>query len=375
MSDFLRQRMTATPAMITIWDDRSTLRHALAFEGALAECQAAQGIIPVRAAQQIIAAVRSMPVDPAALAEEVAHAGTLAIPLVRRLREAVGEGAAEHVHRGATSQDLADTVLALQLCGSGALLHADVIRMTSALAPLAHRYAALPAVGRTLLQDALPIGLGLRFAQWHAGIASAARQLRAAISRGARVQLGGPVGTRAGLGPVADRVAERLGLPCAAPWHARRGGTAAIGAALGILIGTVGKMARDISLLAQPAIGEVHEPAIAGRGGSSAMAHKRNPTGCQAALAATARAPGMVAAVIAAMPGEEERGLGGWPAEASLLADLCLIASGALAAMATVAEGLEIDEAAVARNLAVAGIGDDVGDSAALVAQLLAEDS
>ena len=131
-------------------------------------------------------------------------------------------------------------------------------------------------------------------------------------------------------------------------------------------------MARDVALLSQNSVGEAREPAIAGRGGSSAMAHKRNPTGCQVALAAATRAPGLVAGILAGLPQEEERGLGGWQAEGPALADLILLAAGSLDAMATVAEGLEIDEAAIARNLAQADVGTDIGESAAITAALIA---
>ena len=176
---------------------------------------------------------------------------------------------------------------------------------------------------------------------------------------------------RAGLGgkggAVAARLAAALDLPDAAPWHARRGGIAGTATALAIVVGALGKMARDVSLLAQNGIGEACEPAIPGRGGSSAMAHKRNPTGCQIALSAALRAPGLVAGILAGLPAEQERGLGGWQAEGPAVAELFLLAAGAAEAMATVAEGLEIDEAAIARNLAAAGVGTDIGESAALV--------
>jgi len=131
-------------------------------------------------------------------------------------------------------------------------------------------------------------------------------------------------------------------------------------------------MARDISLLSQNAIDEVREPAKPGRGGSSVMAHKRNPTGCQIALAATYRAPGLAAGILAGLPAEQERGLGGWQAEMPALADLFLIAGGSAQAMAEVAEGLEVDQAAISRNLAAASVGRDLGESVALIKALLA---
>lgn len=138
-----------------------------------------------------------------------------------------------------------------------------------------------------------------------------------------------------------------------------------------MLIGAFGKLARDVSLLAQNAIGEAQEPVIAGRGGSSAMAHKRNPTGCQVALSAATRAPGLVASLLAGLPQEQERGLGGWQAEGPVLAELFLLASGSATAMAVVAERLDVDADAVARNRDAAGMGEDMGESAAIIAELL----
>ncbi len=376
MTDLLRTRPASTPAMLALFDDAATIRHALAFEAALARAEAAEGLIPGETGGAIVAACSGLVIDPAALAEEAALAGTLAIPLVKRLRAAVGGEAGAAVHEGATSQDVADTVLMLQVKAGVTLLAIDLDRICAALYALAGRHAATPAIGRTLLQDAMPLGFGLRLAQAAAGIDNAARRLDAEVAANAKLQFGGAAGTRAGLDGKGDAIAramaDELGLAAGVPWQARRVGVAAIAAALGIVIGALGKFARDVSLLAQNAIGEAREPAIAGRGGSSAMAHKRNPTGCQVALSAAIRAPGLVATILGGLPQEEERGLGGWQAEGPALADLFLLASGSAAAMATVAGGLEIDEAAIARNLAAADVGSDIGESEAIVAAILA---
>jgi 3-carboxy-cis,cis-muconate cycloisomerase len=376
VTDLLRTRPVATPAMLALFDDAATIAHALAFETALARAEAAEGLIDGASAEAIARACETIAIDPAALADDAALAGTLAIPLVARLRAAVGGDAAALVHRGATSQDLADTIMAMQLRRAAASLAGDLARIDAGLTALAERHAAMPAIGRTLLQDALPIGFGLRIAHWRAGIVEPAARVEREVGAHARLQFGGAAGTRAGLdgrgAAVAARMAALLDLAPAEPWHARRGGVAGIAGAVAILVGALAKMARDVSLLAQNAVGEAREPVVAGRGGSSAMAHKRNPTGCQVALSAAARAPGLAASVIGGMAQEEERGLGGWQAEGPVLADLFLLAGGSAAAMAIVAEGLEVDEAAIARNLDAAGVGDDIGESAALTAALLA---
>ncbi|CAN5189254.1 3-carboxy-cis,cis-muconate cycloisomerase [soil metagenome] len=375
MSDLLRLRPAATPAMMAVYDDHAVIAHALAFEAALARAQAHEGVVEADAAEAIAATCAGLAIDPVDLAGESALAGTLAIPLVKRLRAALPHAFAPFAHKGATSQDVADTVMMLQAKAATDLVVIDLDRITTALAMLGQNHAATPAIGRTLLQDALPIGFGLRIAQWQAGIAQATARLRRDIADHACLQLGGAAGTRAGMdgkgAAIAARMAQSLGLADAPPWQARRIGVAAIASSLAIVIGALAKMARDISLLAQNAVGEAREPAIAGRGGSSAMAHKRNPTGCQVSLAANARASGLAAGILSSMAQEEERGIGGWQAEGPALVDLFLLASGSAAALVPVAEGLEIDTSAIARNLAAADTGSDIGESAALVAALL----
>lgn len=375
MSEFLRLRPAATTAMLALFDDEATIRHALAFEAALARALVAEGLIPVEAAERIVEACNTLRVQPADLADEVSLAGTLAIPLVKRLRAELPSHMAVYAHKGATSQDLADTVLMIQVKQASALLLTDIGRIIDALAGLAARYIGTPTIGRTLLQDALPISQGLRFAQWRAGLVESAERIDREVSLHACLQFGGAVGTRADLSgrgkAIASHMAALLELPAGEPWHARRSGIAGIAAAIGIVVGALGKIARDISLLAQNRIDEVREPVIAGRGGSSAMAHKRNPTGCQTALAAATRSPGLVATVLTGLPAEQERGLGGWQAEGPVLAEIFQLAAASAAAMADVVEGLDINDAAILANLEAAGVGTDIGESAAIAATLL----
>jgi 3-carboxy-cis,cis-muconate cycloisomerase len=349
-------RMASTPEILACFDDEALVRDALAFERALAAALAEHGVIAAAAAAAITHACDGF--DAAGLGDEAAHAGTLAIPLVARLRAAVPPEHAAAVHLGATSQDVADTVLVLQIAQAMPLVDRALDALGDALAVVARDHAATPALGRTLLQPAELITFGMRAAIWLLGIDAAQARLDREHGAARQIQLGGAVGSLSALGAAGPAVratlAARLGLVAAPSWHSRRDSIAGLGAALGIAIGALGKLARDVSLLMQRELAEVAEPAIAGRGGSSAMPGKRNPAGCQVALSAAIRAPGLVATLLAAMPQELERGLGGWQAEAPVIAELFALAHGAAHAMQIVAEGLEIDAAAITAHTAAA---------------------
>ena len=379
MASLIRDLAASSPEMLAVFDDAALVRAALAFEAALARAEAAEGLIPTAHAEAIVEACAE-PVDIEALAAEAAHAGTLAIPLVARLRETIAgtdAEAAKSAHKGATSQDVADTALCLQGKAAMVLIERDGVALLAALRRLAETHAATPMLGRTLLQGALPITFGLKAANWRLGVGVALQRLGAEAADGLALQFGGATGALHGLDgkgeAVAKAMAAELGLHLPPiPWQARRDAVAGLGSALAILIGAVGKVARDVSLLAQGEVAEAFEPRVEGRGGSSAMAHKRNPTGCQVALAAAIRAPHLAATLIAALPQEHERGLGGWQAEGPVLAELFKLAHGALSAMAPVIEGLEVDAEAMARNLAAAGVGADTGEAEAMTARALA---
>lgn len=369
MSRLIRDLAGGSAQMLEAFSDQAFVKHALAFEAALAEAQAEVDLLTKDEAARIAIACAQLPLDVETLALEASRAGTLAIPLVQHLRHALGDEAlAKKLHWGATSQDVADTALMLQAKTGDELIKRELRRIQAALAALAERTAAAPMIGRTLLQDAVPITFGLKATNWLLGIDDAASRLVRESEETLALQFGGAAGTRAGLAgkgaEIAAHMARKLKLASpVAPWHARRGKLAGLAAALGIVTGAAAKVARDISLLSQNAIGEVFEPSMPGRGGSSIMAHKRNATGCQIVLSAAIRVPGLVATILAATAQEQERGLGGWQAEGPVLADLFLLTHGALVALAPVIEGLEVDTARMAKNLAKAGIGTDTGES------------
>jgi 3-carboxy-cis,cis-muconate cycloisomerase len=338
--------------------DGAWLRAMLDVEAALARACAAEGLIPEQSAVQIAAACVPERFDLAALAAEAADHATPVVGLVTALRAAVPEPARGHVHAGATSQDVLDTALMLLADRALGPLLADAAAGADAAARLAdaHRMTAMP--GRTLLQQALPVSFGLRAANWTVGIDSARARLQQIRATELAVQMGGPVGAR---GPaVAARVAAGLGLAePVMPWHAIRVRPAVLAGALGSLAGVLGKVARDCTLLAQQEVGEAGEGGDPNRGGSSAMAHKRNPVAAVSVLACIKRVPGLVATVLASMEQEHERAAGAWQAEWGVHTELLRLVGSAASWAHELLEHLQIDPQRMSENLqwlAAAGV-------------------
>jgi 3-carboxy-cis,cis-muconate cycloisomerase len=291
------------------------------------------------------------------LAADGALAGTIVIPLVKWLKAAVPEQA-RFVHFGGTSQDIIDTALVLQLRAGVLILQSDLGLMARAAAALAQTHAATKIAGRTLLQTALPTTFGLKAASWLAAIDDSRRAILHATQEALRLQCGGATGTLDVPGEQAPEFLRAFGaalsLPVpVVPWHTSRAPLARLAAAIAAAVGVAGKIGTDIALLMQPEINEAAEPAAPGRGGSSAMAHKRNPTLSIAARAAAARMPGYVATLLGCQDQEHERAAGAWQAEAATWPALMLCASGGLAAMAEALAGLEVFPARMAENLAL----------------------
>ena len=348
-----------TEAMQAAFSDRARLQGMLDFEAALARVEARLGVVPAGAADVIASHCRAELYDIDALARAAALAGNTAIPLVKALTARVARAdaeAARYVHWGATSQDAMDTGLVLQLRAAFTALEQDLERLAAALARLAELHRRTPMAGRTWLQQAAPITFGLKAAGWLSALERDRERLRAARARALVLQLGGAVGTLAALGEqgmaVAAAIAEELDLALPeCPWHGQRDRMAETAAALGLLTGGLGKMARDVSLMAQTEVGEVAEPQAPGRGGSSTLPHKRNPVGSAVMLAAAARVPGLVATMLTGMVQEHERGLGGWHAEWNTLPEIFRASAGAAAQAAQVMAGLEVDAARMRANL------------------------
>ena len=349
-----------TDAMRGIFSDRRRLQGMLDFEAALARALARAGVAPESAVEPIVAQCNANNFALDVLAREAALAGNLAIPLVKALTAAVAKSdpkAAGFVHWGATSQDAIDTGLVLQLRDALDLMQRELLQFSSTLARVAEKYQATLLAGRTWLQQANPVTLGLKVAGWLDAIHRHQARIAHARNEVLTLQFGGAVGTLAALGEKGPAVAAalasdlKLKLP-SIPWHTHRDRFAEVATALGVLAGTLGKIARDISLLAQTEIGEVLEPAESGRGGSSTLPHKRNPVGSAIVLAAAIRVPALVSVMLTAMVQEHERGLGGWHAEWETLPEIFLLAAGALVHMVHVVDGLEVYEEHMMHNLA-----------------------
>ena len=306
-------------------------------------------LAPLAAADELAEALSSghLVLDLDELGRATGEQGTPVPGLLRALRLQLSDTASANLHKGATSQDVIDT--AMMLVSRRALEHtiADLGGAADACADLAQRHRDTIAPGRTLLQQALPVTFGLKAAIWLSGLDGALAELRGVRDHELAVQFGGAVGTLASLGDrgldVAAGLAQRLDLRMPdMPWHTVRLRPARIAAALGATLGVLGKIGRDVALLAQSEVVEVSEGGGEGRGGSSTMPHKRNPVGAIGLLACAERAPGLVATMLAAMIQEHERGAGGWQAEWETMLELLRLTGSGAAIARELLAGLDV---------------------------------
>jgi 3-carboxy-cis,cis-muconate cycloisomerase len=346
-------------AVCGTFSETALLQRMLDFEAALARAEALLGMIPARAAEAIAAQCRVENLEAHALALAAADAGNLAIPLVKQLTQRVQQvapEAASYVHWGATSQDVIDTALVLQLRDALAEIERATAELCRQLSELASKHRATPMAARTWMQQAVPTTFGVKAAGWLDAMVRHRERLAELRPRLLVVQLGGAAGTLAALGArglaVAEALARELKLARPEiPWHTQRDRMAEAGTVLALCVGSLGKMARDIALLSQTEIAEVTEASKAGKGGSSTMPHKQNPVGCAVILAASERMPGLAATLLHAMPQEQERGLGNWHAEWETVPQICRLASGALTRAVELIRGLEVHPEAMLANL------------------------
>ncbi len=345
-----------SPAFAELFSDRALLQAMLDFQSGLARAEADCGVIPGDCVESISKACHANLYDIDEIGRQAALAGNPAIPLVKALTGEVSGDAARFVHWGATSQDVMDSALMLLARSGLTQIAADLTGAIEAAISLAEKHNGTILAGRTLMQQALPITFAAKVSVWLSGLVAARRRVRQLAGENLAVQFAGAVGTLAALGEdgpaVRATLAKTLNLPDpGGPWHTERARIADIACGLGLLSGSVSKIATDVMLLMQSEVGEAAEPAGPGRGGSSTMPHKRNPVAAAAIRANHRRIVGLVPTMLMIMEHEHERGLGAWAAEWETFRDVFRLAGGSAALIGQTVAGLEINEAAMADNL------------------------
>ena len=327
----LLSALAGDPEVEAAFTDVAELAAMLRFEAALAEAEAAAGLIPPEAAARIAEACAAFAPDWPALRAGLARDGVVVPELVRQLRAAVGPPHAGSLHRGATSQDVIDTGLVLRLAPVLDLLDGRLDALDAALAALSARDGAAPLMAQTRMQRALPFTAADKVDTWRGPIPRHRARLADLRPRLLRLQLGGPVGTRAELGGAAEAVAAgmagRLGLADAPAWHTQRDGIAEFGAWLALVAGGLGKLGQDVALMVQNEVGTVR---LAGGGTSSAMAHKANPVPAELLVALARHVAGLSGTLASALVHENERSGAAWTLEWLVLPQMVMAAGAAL---------------------------------------------
>jgi 3-carboxy-cis,cis-muconate cycloisomerase len=349
-----------TDAMRATMGERAFLQRMLDFEAALARAQSKLGIVPPAAATAITEAASVDKLDFAELAEATRNTGYPVVGLVKQLTAASGPDAGRWTHWGATTQDVMDTAVVLQMRQGFALIRSELLELNGALAALAKRHRGTIMAGRTHLQHALPVTFGYKVAVWLSPLIAMVERLDQLRPRVERLEFGGAAGTLASLGTqgiaVQRELARELGLACPdIPWHVARDGFAEAINFLGLVCGSLSKIATDVILLMQTEVAEVNEPHVFGRGGSSTMPQKRNPISCEYIIAQSRGVHALVPQMLAAMAQDLERGTGPWQAELLAIGQAFNLTHGALAQARFLAEGMVVDPARMLKNLAATG--------------------
>jgi len=349
-----------TAEMRALFSDVTQLQLMLDVECALARAEAKLGLVPQQVAETISKAAQVENLRIERIAAGTRETGVPVPALVTEIGRVAGEQAARYIHLGATTQDILDTALVLQMRRALEYLRRDLVALARTLATRASEYRDTPMAGRTHLQHAVPITFGLKCAVWASPFAAHVERLDQAALRGQVVQFGGAAGTLAALGAngvaVAEALAHELGLGVPdLPWHVARDSVAEIVALLGLVCGSLSKFALDVSLLMQTEVAEVFEPHAPGRGGSSTMPQKRNPVAAEYIIAAARGVHALVPLMLTAMAQDHERATGPWQSEALALPQCFVLCAGAMAHALAIASGMTIDAARMRRNLDLGG--------------------
>jgi 3-carboxy-cis,cis-muconate cycloisomerase len=350
----------SNPAMRLVFSDERRIQYYLDIEGALARVQARLEIIPKEAAEEISRHCFVEQIDMARLKKQIDVIGHPVLPVVQQLVGLCSNGMGEWCHWGTTTQDIIDTATIMQVRDALNLVEQDLAAISDSLASLAERYRDTPMAGRTKTQQAVPISFGLKMAVLLATFERHRERLREMRARVLVGQFAGAAGTLASLGKDGLRIQEALmvelglGQPEIA-WHTMRDRFAEVGCFLGLVTGTLGKIAMDINLMAQTEVQEVSEAFTAGRGSSSTMPQKRNPVSTSYILACTGVVRQQVGALLDAMVAEHERSNGPWEIEWIVVPEIFSLASGALAHTRSVLSGLQVDPERMRKNLEMTG--------------------
>lgn len=354
------QGIFTTDAMRRVWSDQNRTTHYIAIERALAIVQARLGIIPQEAADEIVSHCHLDQIDMDRLRQQTERIGYPILGVVTQLNQLCRDKLGEYVHWGATTQDITDTATVLQIREALVLVDDELAAIATALAKLAKDHRLTPVIGRSNLQQAIPVTFGYKMA----GILAAVLRHRERIAQlRERVLVGefaGAAGTLASLQTGAMETQAGLcaelglGQPLIA-WHTIRDNIAEVGCVLGLIGGTLGKLSMDIKLMMQTEVGEVYEPYHHGRGSSSTMPQKRNPISSAYTHGAISVLRQHAAALMDAMVADHERSTGPWQIEWIVLPEAFCLAAGALKQMRGVLEGLEVDAEAMRHNIDMTG--------------------
>ncbi len=350
----------STEKMRSVFSDESRVQFYLDIEAALARAQARLGIIPQAAAEEICRHCDARLFDFAKLKTQTERIGYPVLPVVQQLVALCADGHGEWCHWGATTQDITDTATILQIRAALELVDEELSAISDALEVLVRRHRDTPMAGRSNLQQAVPITFGYKMATILAAIERHRARLAELRPRVLVGEFGGAAGTLASLGDrgvevLAELMHElKLGEPDIA-WHTVRDCVAEAGCFLGLVTGTLAKLATDVKLMMQTEVEEVYEPFAEGRGSSSTMPQKRNPISTLYITACTAMVRQHVAALLDAMVEDHERATGPWEIEWIAVPEIFCLASGALAQARTICEGLEVNERRMRQNLDITG--------------------
>jgi 3-carboxy-cis,cis-muconate cycloisomerase len=345
-----------TEAMRQVWSDESRTRKYLEIEAALARVQARLGIIPKDAAAEIERNCKLENIDFAKLRTQTERIGYPVMGVVQQIVALCKDGLGQWSHWGATTQDITDTATVLQIREGLALVEHDLSEISKALAALAKKHRDTPMVGRSNLQQAVPVTFGYKVAGLLSAIERHRERLREIKPRVLTGEFAGASGTLASLekGALETQAGLMQELGLAQPaiaWHTQRDTIAETGCFLALVCGTLGKLALDVKLMMQTEVGEVYEPFAHGRGSSSTMPQKRNPVSSLYIHACAAAVRQQAAALLDAMIADHERSTGPWEIEWIALPEIFCLAAGALNQSKFVVAGLEVDEKRMRENL------------------------